>query len=100
MACTLTKGRIEPSFAIKELFKHLMRGDVLNTDYEDFSLELLNEMIGKLGGYKKVAKALGKTNQAVYNWTTGRSKPDTANWIIIKKFIADRAKNDSADLES
>lgn len=80
--------------------KEISRGNIMDVRSEDKTSENVKRVLKQLGGNVKVAKALNKTYQAVYNWSIGKAKPDDSNWYLMKQWLKDRAIHDSKDLEN
>lgn len=53
------------------------------------TLDLLNDLRGKLGSWEKVGKSLGVTSRSIRRWRQGTRNPDKGKW---KGIIRDTAK--------
>lgn len=93
------KDSSDIGYAELELLKMMRRNEPMDLSADDKTHERIKKYVNYLGGANKVALALSKTKQAVYKWIWGKSEPDDANYIMLKKFAHDRAKNDTVELE-
>ena len=87
------QGAIPVPLAVLIILQKIKRGENVELASNDKTTENVQEVIKELGGNTKVANALSKSHMAVYNWSIGKSKPDDANWYLMKQYLRERKIN-------
>ena len=80
-----------PHNLIKNLI-NIKEGRTVNLTSTDKTEENVRELIDRLGGIEYVASVFGKTYQAIWKWYKGKSKPDEANWYLMKQLVEEKGK--------